>query len=113
MIRINGKQAGESTFIAIDIAVRAKTVKLTAYQWAGHQSSAAEGKIAEVRVVRATVAECVSELKARWMGVAGQTKYVGFGGQFRHAPYYTAPEVLEAIDALEERLDDAGLLATA
>lgn len=108
-IRINGTSYGHYG-LSIEITQRAKTVLLTAYQWAGHQSSAAEGSIADVRIVRPTVTECVAELKKRWLALAGRTKYVGFGGQFRHVAYYTATEVAEAIDGVEEAIEEAGLV---
>lgn len=110
MIKINGTDCG-SYGLNVEIVERAKTVKLTAYQWAGHQSSAAEGMIAKVRVVRPTVAACVDELKRRWLELVGQSKYVGFGGQFRTVAYYDRAEVLEAIDAIEEAIEEAGLTA--
>lgn len=108
MIRVNGQDHGHYG-LDIEVTQRAKTVKLVAYQWAGHQCAAYEGAVAEVRVIRGSVAECVAELKARWLALAGATKYVGFGGQFRHVKYYDRAEVLEAIDALEEALDAAGV----
>lgn len=110
MIRINDEVHGGGG-LNISITQRAKTVLLAAYQWAGHQCAAYEGKVAEVRIVRPTVEDAVAELKNRWLALSGQTKYVGFGGQFRHVAYYTQAEVLEAIDSLEEALEDAGVLS--
>lgn len=94
----------------IEIALRENSAKLTAYQWSGHQSSAAEGQIAVVRVIRPTAAECLAELRRRWLDMAeAGSVYVGFGGQFRNAPYYSRSEVESALDDAAEALDEAGV----
>lgn len=108
-IRINGSRI-KSSLAEVSIKQRAKTVLVEAYRWAGHQSSAAEGPIQKVRIVRPSLAEALAELKARWMQQAGNSSYIGFGGQFRHFEHLTRDEVLEVMDDVQESLEEAGLV---
>lgn len=109
--QVEGKSIRIRSNATVIVTKRAKTVLVEGYVWAGHQSSAAEGKVQVVRVVRPTVEESVAELKARWDSQAGQTSYVGFGGQFRHVEHMSRKEVEEVIDDVNEVMEEVGTIA--
>ncbi len=109
-IRIDGSRILSSAAEVL-ITQRDKTVLIDAYVWAGHQSSAAEGAIQKVRIVRPTIGEAVAELQRRWKKQSDMSSYVGFGGQFRHVYHLTADELASVMDDITEALEEVGLSA--